>query len=124
MEKIGRFLKILFMCHSRPGRSFYFNGKQFPICVRCTGVLLGWIIGIIYCILLEVPRGWVTVLILIPLMVDGGTQALGKRESNNILRCVTGILFGMGAIFIFLYFHRLMLKLAIIFLKRYIFINK
>lgn len=57
-------------------------------------------------------------------MVDGGTQALGKRESNNILRCVTGILFGMGAIFIFLYFHRLMLKLAIIFLKRYIFINK
>ncbi|CAK7000580.1 DUF2085 domain-containing protein [Fusobacterium varium] len=124
MNKIERFLKILFMCHSRPDRSFYFNGKQFPICARCTGVLLGWIIGIIYCILLEVPRGWVTVLILIPLMVDGGTQALGKRESNNILRCVTGILFGMGAIFIFLYFHRLMLKLAIIFLKRYIFINK
>ncbi|VEH40044.1 Predicted membrane protein [Fusobacterium varium] len=91
MDKIGRFLKILFMCHSRPDRSFYFNGKQFPICARCTGVLLGWIIGIIYCILLEVPRGWVTVLILIPLMVDGGTQALGKRESNNILRCVTGI---------------------------------
>ena len=121
MNKIERFLKILFMCHSRPDRSFYFNGKQFPICARCTGVLLGWIIGII---LLEVPRGLVTVLILIPLMVDGGTQALGKRESNNILRCVTGILFGMGAIFIFLYFHRLMLKLAIIFLKRYIFINK
>lgn len=123
MDKIEKFLKILFMCHSRPERSFFFKGKQFPICARCTGVLLGWIAGIIYCILLEVPRGYFALLVIIPLIIDGGTQSSGKRESNNVLRIITGILFGMGTIFIFLYFHRIMHKLAILFLQKYIFIK-
>jgi len=123
MNRIEKFLKILFMCHSRPDRSFHFKGKQFPICARCTGVLLGWIIGIVYCSLSEIPKSYFTILIFIPLIIDGGTQLLGKRESNNILRLITGILFGMGTIFVFLYFHRLMLKLAIIFLEKYIFIK-
>ena len=123
MNRIEKFLKILFMCHSRPDRSFYYKGKQFPICARCTGVLLGWIAGIIYCVLFEAPKGYFTILILIPLIIDGTTQFLGKRESNNIFRIITGILFGMGIIFILLYFHRIMLKLAIIFLEKYIFIK-
>lgn len=123
MDRIEKFLKILFMCHSRPDRSFYFKGKQFPICARCTGVLLGWIIGIIYCILSEVPRGYLTILILFPLIVDGTMQSLRKKESNNIKRIITGILFGMGTIFIFVYFHRTMMKLALIFLEKYIFIE-
>ncbi|MEI3349189.1 MAG: DUF2085 domain-containing protein [Dysosmobacter sp.] len=28
-------------CHQRPDRSFFFHGKQFPVCARCTGVFLG-----------------------------------------------------------------------------------
>ena len=34
-------------CHQREDRSFKFNGWQFPICSRCTGILTGQIIGII-----------------------------------------------------------------------------
>lgn len=33
---------------------------------------------------------------MIPLAADGTTQALGGRESNNTLRFVTGLLFGMA----------------------------
>lgn len=123
MHKAGKFLKILFMCHSRPERSFYFKGEQFPICARCTGILLGWVLGIIYGILSEVPQGYITISILLPLIADGVIQSLRIKESNNIRRIITGILFGMGTIFIFIYFHRTMVKLAIIFLKKYIFIQ-
>lgn len=123
MYRVGRFLKILFLCHSKPERSFYFKGRQFPICARCTGVLLGWMIGIIYCIFSEVPKVYITVLILFPLIFDGTMQSLRKKESNNIKRIITGIFFGMGTIFIFVYFHRIMVKLAFIFLEKYNFIK-
>lgn len=123
MYRVGKFLKILFMCHSKPERSFYFKGKKFPICARCTGILLGWIVGIIYCLLLEVPKEYITILILFPLIVDGTMQSLRKKESNNIKRIITGILFGMGTIFIFVYFHRTMVKLALIFLEKCNFIK-
>ena len=28
-------------CHQLPNRSFYINGKKFPVCARCTGVFIG-----------------------------------------------------------------------------------
>lgn len=33
-------------CHQRPDRSFFFRGRQFPLCARCTGVLLGYFLAI------------------------------------------------------------------------------
>ena len=36
------------------------------------------------------------VLLLVPAFIDGLTQLLGYRESNNILRLVTGLLGGLG----------------------------
>lgn len=35
-------------------------------------------------------------LMLLPLVLDGGIQLCGRYESNNIRRCLTGILFGLG----------------------------
>ncbi|MFR5190705.1 MAG: DUF2085 domain-containing protein, partial [Clostridia bacterium] len=34
-------------CHQREDRSFHIKGWQFPICSRCTGILIGQIIGIL-----------------------------------------------------------------------------
>ena len=28
-------------CHQMPERSFFIRGKQFPVCARCTGVMIG-----------------------------------------------------------------------------------
>jgi len=33
---------------------------------------------------------------MLPLMADGGSAALGLRESNNLLRIMTGALYGYG----------------------------
>ena len=29
-------------CHQRADRSFYWKGRKFPLCARCTGVLVGY----------------------------------------------------------------------------------
>jgi uncharacterized membrane protein len=39
---------------------------------------------------------WISVLLVVPLVVDGGTQTLGWRQSNNSLRLVTGMVAGVG----------------------------
>jgi len=43
---------------------------------------------------------WFYILFLIPMAVDGGTQLFGLRESNWLLRSVTGILFGAASIWL------------------------
>jgi uncharacterized membrane protein len=39
-------------------------------------------------------------LFLIPMAIDGGTQLFGLRESNWWLRTLTGMLFGMGSVWL------------------------
>jgi uncharacterized membrane protein len=36
------------------------------------------------------------IILIVPLLVDGFTQLLDMRQSNNILRLVTGFLFSIG----------------------------
>ena len=33
-------------CHQLPERSFFFKGYQLPICARCLGIILGYILCI------------------------------------------------------------------------------
>ncbi len=90
-----RWLPIIFGCHCRPDRSFFYKGKQFPICARCTGELVG-ILGTAVLGWFWLPSPWLSAVILIPMLVDGFLQALSSYESGNGRRLVTGILFGVG----------------------------
>ncbi len=101
-----KFLRLFFGCHARPDRSFYFRGKQFPICARCTGELVGMILCIPTLIFWGCPSFGIVLLLMVPLIVDGSVQKLTSYESGNIRRLITGILFGMALIFTFVYFHR------------------
>lgn len=109
---IGKFLRIFFGCHARPDRSFYFRGKQFPICARCTGELVGMLLGILIAVCFDGPSFWISCLMMFPLVVDGFTQRLTAYESNNIRRLWTGILFGIAFIFMLIYFHRACIHIA------------
>ncbi len=93
---MGRFLQICFGCHARPDRSFYFRGKQFPICARCTGELVGMLVGIALIAVFGVlDIGWYF-LMMVPMVFDGFRQQLTSYESNNRRRFVTGLLFGIA----------------------------
>lgn len=101
MHILYKFLPILFGCHQRPERSFFYKGKQFPICARCTGELAGLIIGFVGWWFLQLPSS-VYILLLIPMSVDGFIQLLTPYESTNLKRLITGCLFGIGVISLFL----------------------
>src|SRR3974377_1343609 len=79
-------------CHQRADRSFVVRGRQVPLCARCIGILL----GLVSATFLPVSRLGFCCFLLVPLLLDGVTQYLGLRESNNSLRMITGLLFGCG----------------------------
>ncbi|MFT4105304.1 MAG: DUF2085 domain-containing protein [Lacrimispora sp.] len=95
MNFLYRSLPIVFGCHCRADRSFFFHGKQFPICARCTGELAGMVIVTITYAIYRLPILY-AIGFLIPMAFDGGLQLLTAYESTNFKRFFTGILFGYG----------------------------
>jgi uncharacterized membrane protein len=77
-------------------RSIWFFGLEKIFCSRCLGILLGGIIGLIPIILQYQIEFFWSILLLLPLSIDGLLQALTQHESNNVLRLITGCLFGIG----------------------------
>ena len=92
-----KWLPIFFGCHQRPERSFHFRGKPFPICARCTGELVGMIAGVALYAVWH-PGLAPVILLMAPMVLDGGIQALTPYESGNVRRLVTGAIFGYGLV--------------------------
>lgn len=112
-DKISKFLRIFFMCHCRADRSFFYKGRQFPVCARCTGELIGMIFAIPIAFKVK-DLSWLYIILLsLPLILDGFIQLLTKYESNNFKRVVTGFLFGIAFIFILLKFHYFAVEIAL-----------
>ena len=79
---IYKWLPIIFGCHCRSDRSFYWKGTQFPICARCTGEL----VGILLCPVtfpLVSWSPWIFAVLMLPMILDGVIQMLTSYESNN-----------------------------------------
>jgi uncharacterized membrane protein len=83
-------------CHKIKNRSIWFFGLEKILCSRCLGILLGGATGLILVAShYRMDLMW-SVVLLIPLLLDGSSQALQYRESNNETRLITGFLFGVG----------------------------
>lgn len=80
-------------CHQRPDRSFFFCGKQFPVCARCTGVFIGEILGLLLFKVAEISNILVFVFLGI-MLLDWGIQYITKTESTNCRRLISGLLCG------------------------------
>ncbi|MDQ3019444.1 MAG: DUF2085 domain-containing protein [Bacteroidota bacterium] len=86
----------LVTCHRIPGRSFFFKKKQFPVCARCTGMYLGYLSFPFFTFdIIQISLTF-TIVLIVPTLLDGLTQAYFNRESNNILRVTTGFVSGIG----------------------------
>ncbi|ONI46419.1 hypothetical protein AN641_00100 [Candidatus Epulonipiscioides gigas] len=96
---LKNFLPILCGCHQRADRSFFYKGKKFPVCARCTGELIGILIAIIVSFFIRISFFY-SCLILLPMIIDGSIQILTSYESNNIKRAITDFLFGVGLVMI------------------------
>ena len=90
-------------CHQMPERSFFISGYQFPVCARCTGVILGEIVAIIL-ILLKININKPIAIGLLAIMgIDWFIQYIKILESNNFRRLITGILGGIGLTYFYYY---------------------
>lgn len=90
-------------CHQLPERSFFYKGKQFPVCARCTGVALGQVCAIIYSIFYQLPI-MSALIMLFSMGLDWFLQAIHILKSTNPRRLVTGFLggFGLFSVYIFI----------------------
>lgn len=102
---LKKFLAIAFMCHQKPERSFFINGKQFPLCASCSGILVGYSIGILLACITKCKYYKIFLILLIPMIVVGTIQQISKIESNNLRRFITGLLGGIGIIYLFINIH-------------------
>ncbi|HEX6800017.1 MAG TPA: DUF2085 domain-containing protein [Ktedonobacterales bacterium] len=91
-----------FFCDELPTHSFFIGGYQICLCARCLAIYSSLLLGGLLLAYLRKRRPvkalavWTWVLLALPMALDGGTQFFGWRESNNALRVLTGLLFGLG----------------------------
>jgi len=86
-------------CHSIPERCFIYNNRYFPICARCTGILVGGIVSLLIFNIFNIYMSYqMSFILAIPMVIDGGLQYLNYASSTNNRRFVSGCLFGVGAI--------------------------
>lgn len=88
----------LCFCHRRKDRSVPFFGLEKYLCARCIGLVIGLPAGILTFLLSGGLNITLSVGLMLPLLLDGFSQAMGYRESNNILRLTSGFIFSIGFI--------------------------
>ena len=85
-------------CHQMHERSLFFGGYQFPVCARCTGILLGFLTGMASFYFLRNANFQLLLLCtgfsVLILGIDGFFQLKGIWVSTNLRRITTGILCG------------------------------
>lgn len=98
-------------CHQLSERSFFYKGFQFPLCARCTGIVIGEIfLAPLSLLFFETPY-WVSIIFILIMAIDGGLQYFNILQSNNIRRLITGILAGYGYTNLLIFFIKLIINL-------------
>ena len=82
-------------CHQMPERSFFYKGRPFPVCARCTGVAVGQIGALLAAPFLNL-NAFIGTLLLVIMGTDWGLQEIKILPSTNRRRFITGILGGFG----------------------------
>ncbi len=72
---------------------------QRDIAIYAAVLLAGLLFGVVRRRLTALTL-WFYALLLLPMALDGGTQLFGLRESNWLLRSLTGALFGVASVWL------------------------
>ncbi|MBE5961204.1 MAG: DUF2085 domain-containing protein [Lachnospiraceae bacterium] len=82
-------------CHQMPERSFFLRGYQFPVCARCTGVIIGYILAVPIYYISGFHRN-TSIFGCFSMLTDWGIQKIRLMESTNTRRFLTGLIGGFG----------------------------
>jgi len=93
------------VCHQLPVRTLLFGKILMPVCARCTGIYIGFLFTIVFLFIVfrkresDLPPVYVivaAVVFILSAIVDGFFSYLGFYNTNNIIRIITGYMFGAG----------------------------
>lgn len=93
-------------CHQMPERSFFYKNYQFPVCARCTGVILASIITMPIFFIRKLNI-FVALFMSGIMFIDWFLQFINVKPSTNRRRFITGIVGGIGWSTIHMYFYYL-----------------
>jgi uncharacterized membrane protein len=89
------------LCHQLPERSIYILGAPLAVCMRCSAIYFGFLLGTVlyppmrsFGVLITERRGPLIVSILL-LLADVVLDVLGVHASTGATRLMTGSLFGV-----------------------------
>ena len=111
---MGLFVAFIFavgsvICHQLPERSFFLDGRQLPVCARCTGLYLSGAAGLAAWWAVKLLRGWrpqtvpprlamaLLVIVATPTVVSYLTGVLGVWDGSNLTRAVLAVPLGVVA---------------------------
>lgn len=111
-DKIWLFFMKLFSktCHQKSERSFFFYNYQFPMCARCTGLLIGYLLGILalfFNLKISISLSLIFAAIM---LIDWFIQHKKIYPSNNTRRVITGFLCGFGIISTLVNFYAILVN--------------
>lgn len=93
------------VCHQIPERTLHFGKIFMPVCSRCSGIYIGFLVSIIFLFLTfrkkesDLPPVYVMVfaaVFILSTIADSILSYFGVYQTNNTLRLITGYLFGAG----------------------------
>lgn len=97
------------ICHQLPERSFFVDGRQLPVCARCTGLYLSAAAGLLGWVIWKTTRGGGTFFVPpraalaivigagVPTAVSYVTGVIGVWEGSNITRALLAVPLGASA---------------------------
>ena len=95
------------ICHQKPERSFFWDGHQFPVCARCTGIYLSAAAGVTGWLLVKAAVRWrrltldpqvaraIVIAAALPTAVSLATGVLGVWDGTNITRALFAVPLGL-----------------------------
>lgn len=97
------------VCHQLPDRSFFIDGRQLPVCARCTGLYLGGLAGFVTWCAWKIARGWrpigtsprnalrLVILTGLPTALSIALAIAGVWDGTNITRAALAFPLGISA---------------------------
>lgn len=89
------------VCHQVAERSFLCFGQPLAVCGRCTGIYLGFLLGLgLYPFLkgwgrVSFPASRLFFIVSVPILLDTAANFFGLWQTPNVARLVTGVLWGI-----------------------------
>jgi len=95
------------LCHQAPERSYYWDGVQFAVCHRCTGIYAGALLGLLVYPLTPYfrrgtfPTAIILIIFMAPVCIDLALGLSGIWGGHPYVRTATGGLAGfIGAFYV------------------------